>query len=524
MNQDGNHDDVLEFLQGLPSDDPRSPGTERIDTHANTVFLTGSKAYKIKRTVKFPFLDYSTLALREEACKAEIAFNRANAPQIYVRALPITRETDGGLALAGSGEPVEWAVEMNRFDRENELDVYAARALLPDDLSEELAAMMVAAHDLAPLRGGQGFFDELASYVEQNEAAFHEYPELFPAEEVRHLSDTSRSVLSSLHELILKRGEQGLVRRCHGDAHLRNIVLIDGKPVLFDAVEFSDAIATGDVLYDLAFLLMDLWERGQPSAANRVFNRYLDKTSLDTHPEGLAALPFYLSMRAAIRSKIAASAALNQSDPAQKKTQEDQAKAYFRHALTFLEPSRPQLVAIGGLSGTGKTTLAYALAPEIGRAPGARVLRTDVMRKRLLNIPETQSAPPEAYTPEASDKVYDKLDETIQWVLAAGHSAVFDAVFARESERQQIGSVAARVEADFTGLWLSAPERVLKDRVAARRGDASDATIDVVEKQLGYDLGQMSWPIVEAGGDRKTTLENARGELSPAPSIRQPNG
>ncbi|MCK7610613.1 AAA family ATPase [Roseibium sediminicola] len=514
MDQAQSQNEALVFLGGLPSDDPDRPDVKRIDTHANIVFLIGGRAYKVKRAVRYPFLDYSTLQLREEACKSEITCNKPNAPQIYRRAFAITREPNGTLALDGSGDPVEWVVEMNRFERRNELDVMAKTGPFDDALADRLADMMVAAHKAAPVRDGAGFHAELATYVEQNEAAFHEHPELFPAQDVRHLTETSRTVLASLHELILRRGDQDLVRRCHGDAHLRNIVLIDGAPTLFDAVEFSDAIATGDVLYDLAFLLMDLWERGQPRAANRVFNRYLDKSLLDTHPEGLAALPFYLMMRAAIRSKIAASAALAQTDPAQRQQQQDQAQAYFRYALAFLDPSQPKLVAIGGLSGTGKTTLAYDIAPDIGRAPGARVLRTDVMRKRLLGIAETEKAPPEAYTKEASDKVYQALDEAIQGVLAAGHSAIFDAVFASEDERKRIRDIALRVEAGFSGLWLTAPADILKSRVSSREGDASDATTAVVETQLGYDIGEMTWAGINAATDKDRTAALAREALT----------
>lgn len=513
MDQAQSQSEALAFLKGLASDDPERPEVKRIDTHANIVFLAGSKGYKVKRAVRFPFLDYSTLALREEACKAEMTCNLPNAPQIYLRAVPVTREAGGELALGGKGDPVEWVVEMNRFERTDELDEMAAEGAFPEALTNRLADMMLAAHEAAPLREGAGFHAELAAYVEQNEAAFHEHPDLFPAEDVRHLTETSRVLLSSIHELILQRGGQGLVRRCHGDAHLRNIVLIDGEPVLFDAVEFSDAIATGDVLYDLAFLLMDLWERGQRRAANRVFNRYLNWSRLETRPEGLAALPFYLMMRAAIRAKIAASSALNQADQERKAEQQDQAKAYFRFALAFLEPSRPKLIAIGGLSGTGKTTLGNDLAADIGRAPGARILRTDVMRKRLLGLAETEKAPPEAYELEAAQRVYHALDETIQNVLAAGHSAIFDAVFAAESERAGAGAIADRVEADFTGLWLTAPAKVLKARVAAREGDASDATPRVVDTQLDYDLGTMTWNEIDAGSSPEQTEAEARKVL-----------
>ncbi|MEM8704499.1 MAG: AAA family ATPase [Pseudomonadota bacterium] len=510
---DQSQDSVFQFFEDMGFGNVHRPGFERIDTHANVIFLIGDTAYKMKRSVRYPFLDYSTLELREEACKAEITFNRPNAPRIYREAVPVTREEDGRFALGGTGETVEWVVVMNRFERQGELDILAGQTRFSDTLSDQLARMMVAAHEVAPERSGTGFFEELMRYVDQNDAAFREHPDLFPDEEVRHLTEQSKHLLASLSELILHRGEKGLVRRCHGDAHLRNIVLIGNEPVLFDAVEFSDAIATGDVLYDLAFLLMDLWERGQSRSANRVFNRYLDLSRLDTHAEGLAALPFYLMMRAAIRSKIAASAALAQSDPVQRDLQETFARTYFGLAQSFLEPSRPDLVAIGGLSGTGKTTLAYELAPDIGRAPGARVLRTDVMRKRLLNIPEHEPAPQDAYTKEASNRVYAAIDHAIQAVLAAGHSAIFDAVFAAENERDKIRRIAGSVEAGFTGLWLSAPGETLKGRVSQRSGDASDATPAVVDTQLGYDIGTMTWAEIDASQSPEQTAEFAREEL-----------
>lgn len=513
MDRPSCQNDALAFLERLPSDDPDRPDVKKIDTHANIIFLSGSKAYKVKRAVKFPFLDYSTLPLREEACKAEISCNKPNAPQIYREALAITREKDGSLTLNGSGTPEEWVVRMNRFERDNELDVLAGHGPLPDALSDQLADMMVSAHAEAPLRSGTGFHAELATYVEQNDAAFREHPELFSADQVRHLTETSRSTLTTLKDLILSRGEQGLVRRCHGDAHLRNIVMVDDRPVLFDAVEFSDAIATGDVLYDLAFLLMDLWERRQQRAANRVFNRYLDLGTTGGESNGLAALPFFMMMRAAIRSKIAASTAIAQTDANEKRHQQNLARTYFQYALDFLEPSQPKLVAIGGLSGTGKTTLAYDVAPEIGRAPGARVLRTDVLRKRLLNIHLSDKAPPAAYTLEASQEVYKTLDETVQSVLSAGHSAIYDAVFAAEAERSRVQSIAAHVEADFLGFWLTAPSEILKERVAARAGDASDANADVVDQQLGYDLGSMAWTEIQAGGSRAKTAEAALATL-----------
>lgn len=519
---DTTQDRVFAFLESLTPDDASGLATKRIDTHANTVVLVGSKAYKVKRAVRFPFLDYSTLALRKEACEREIIYNSRFAQNLYLEAVPVTEDAEGSLALGGSGDPIEWVVVMNRFSGKDELDNLAEAGPFSDALADDLAAMMVAAHDNAPEREADGFIAELQSYVEQNATAFAEHPELFPPQEASHLNESGRRWLERICDLIRTRGRHGLIRLCHGDAHLRNIVLQDGEPVLFDAIEFSDAIATGDVLYDLAFLLMDLWERGQRRAANRVFNRYFDKAQREIDIDGLAALPFYLMMRAAIRAKIAASAALNQSEPAERRRQEDQARAYFRHALDFLDPREPVLTAVGGLSGTGKTTLAYGIAPEIGRAPGARVLRTDVMRKARLGLAETEKAPAEAYTKEASDEVYAAIDRQIQSVLAAGHSAIFDAVFADEKERSHVEAVAARVEAQFCGLWLTAPEAVLKQRVSARKADASDADADVVSRQLSYDLGDLTWASVDAAGSLDDTLRNARQALLQCGVLQNP--
>ncbi|MTH99786.1 bifunctional aminoglycoside phosphotransferase/ATP-binding protein [Roseibium sp. RKSG952] len=515
-------EEVLTFLADLPSAEGVTKNMERINTHANTVILNGKRAYKVKRPVAFPFLDYSTLALRENACKREIIYNAPQAPMIYREALPVTLESDGSLALSGNGTPVEWVVVMNRFDHREELDELADRGPFSNDLGQDLAAMMADAHLKASVRDAGGFLEDLADYIKQNDEAFLGFPHLFDAGIVKKLTSDARRVLAEISPLIRQRGQAGLIRLCHGDAHLRNIVLIGGKPILFDAVEFSDAIATGDVLYDLAFLLMDLWERGQPACANLVFNRYLDTTHRPEDPEGLAALPFYLMMRAAIRSKIAASAAGNQTDPARKAEQEQQARKYFDLAQAFLEPGEPELVCIGGLSGTGKTTLAYGLGPRTGAAPGARVLRTDVERKAGLGLAEAERAPASAYTQAASDAVYAALETQAHALLSAGHSVILDGVFAREDERARCEVIAGRAGAGFCGLWLSAPEDVMVSRVDTRASDASDATGEIVKKQLDYDLGMISWTVINAAQDRERTLAAASAALRKCGILQAP--
>ena len=247
-----------------------SDPVERIDTAGAVVFLAGVDAYKVKRAVKFPLMNLSTLDKRREACGAEIEVNRASAPQVYLSALPITRH-GRTLALGGDGEVVEWVAHMRRFDENATLDRIADRGGVSDAIIDKLAPAIRHTHARAPLRDAARGAHALETYIEQNDAAFARWSDLFDLARARKLSHDSRLAFAVLRPVLLKRGEAGFVRRCHGDLHLRNIVLIDGEPTLFDAVEFSDGIASGDVLYDLAFLLMDLEERGLRGSANRLF-------------------------------------------------------------------------------------------------------------------------------------------------------------------------------------------------------------------------------------------------------------
>ncbi len=511
--------DVIAFLS-----DPATHGlawgeVRRIDTHAAIVFLAGDDAFKIKRAVRLPFLDFTTLEQRRLACAREIDINRPNAPALYRAAVAITRQADGALALDGPGDPVEWAVRMRRFDETATLDRLADDGRLASEIIDRLAEQVIAMHARAPVTASApsdaaAAADQIGAVALQSCAEIAGFADLFPADQAETFTGLTQAALARGHDLIADRAPAGAIRRCHGDLHLGNVALIEGAPVIFDALEFDEALATIDVLYDLAFLLMDLWERGFKAAANRVLNRWLIAQPEPDSISGLALLPLFLSMRAAIRAKVQAER-LRFLSGQQKAEAARQAQAMFALALEFLKPPAARLVAIGGLSGTGKTTVAIAIAPEIGPPPGAVVLRSDVIRKQLAGVAETVALPQSAYTPEASKQVYDHMLEQAAMALAAGHGAVLDAVNARPDERAAARAAADAAGAPFDGIWLAAEPARLIERVEQRTGDASDATGAVVKTQLSYETGPINWDIIDAGADRETVIERVRSRLDP---------
>jgi len=501
---------VFEFLS-----DPATHGgreVRRIDTHAAAVFLAGDRALKVKRAVRFPFLDYSTLAKRKAACLAELEVNRAFAPDLYRRIVAITRGPSGQFALDDEGKPVEWAVEMLRFDKNQTLDKVAQAGAIDNILAEKLAATVAAMHTRAPIAEVNVWLAAVAGFLDQNTEAFRAMPEFFPAKAVAKLDLVSRSVLERLLPLLVERGRLDFIRRGHGDLHLGNIVLLDGQPVPFDAIEFDPMIAAGDVLYDLAFLLMDLVERRLDGAANIVLNGYLAQTRRLEHLDGLAALPFFMSLRAAIRAKVSA-ARLQYVDAASRPAITEAAKAYFSLAVRLLSPPPPTLVAVGGLSGTGKSSVARALAPFVAPVPGALVLRSDVERKNLFGVDETERLPPTAYQPEVTTKVYGLLADKATRIIVAGHSVIVDAMFAKPDERAAIAAIAVSACVAFRGLFLVADLNTRLQRIGMRSIDASDADAAVARHQETCALGPIEWKKVDASGSLPATVRSARAAI-----------
>lgn len=474
---------------------------ERIETHISLVFLAGDRSYKLKRAVKYPYADFSTVELRAAGCAAELELNRRTAPELYLDVKALRRDAHGSIGWE-QGEPVDHVVVMRRFPQERLLYSIVQQGGLDPPLIHALAAHIAEFHAGAELRRNRGGGAAMQEVAVGTLDCLR--PSGFDPARVAALDQAWQAELKGLRPLLDRRRDAGKVRRCHGDLHLRNVCLLDRGPVMFDCLEFSDELASIDVLYDLAFLLMDLVHRGHRGEANRLLNRYLDLTDED---DGLAAFPFFVSLRAAIRAHVMATAAKSAGSGS------EETGRYLDLAERALGKPAPRLVAVGGLSGSGKSTVAARLAPELGPLPGARLLRSDVLRKHRFGVgPETR-LPESAYAPQITAAVYAELVAKARTALVAGHSAVIDAVSLRSQERASFVKAAAAIGARFTGLWLEAPHAVMADRLGTRHGDASDATAEILERQLRIDPGPLDWSRIDAGSGPEATFAAAKAAL-----------
>lgn len=464
------------------------PFERMIETSISRIYLFAASALKLKKPVDMGFVDFTTLDKRRWAARRELEFNQPAAPDIYRRVRAIVRRADGALAFEGPGEVVDFAVEMRRFD---EAAVLANQPARVDGALAEALGRMIARHHAEASRAFAGGAANLAYVHASNAELLHAEalapgPARLPAPAVERLIRETQAAFNAAVLQLDQRLAGGHVRRCHGDLHLGNILLENGQPVLFDAIEFNDRLRDIDVLYDIAFLIMDLSFRGQGSAANRVMNGWLDEAARGfgiAAWDGLGLLPLFLSTRAAVRAHVNAVEGRG-----------DAARAYLDAALAHLRPSAPILVALGGLSGSGKTTFARRVAPGLGPTPGAVVLRTDEIRKRQAGVAPMDRLPPSAYGAGSGRAVYRELFALAKTILAKGRSVVADGVFLDPADRRGIAAVAADAGVSFHSLWLEAPAPILESRLENRRNDASDADPAVLAVQRKRDPGVIEWP------------------------------
>lgn len=490
--------DTLDFLIArFEAEDGVRPETR--ETHISTILLSGARAFKLKRPVHLPYADFSTPELRLAACEAELRLNRRTAPQLYRAVRRITREADGGFAIDGEGVLVDAMVEMQRFDEDGLFDRLAAKGALTTAYLDALADSIAGFHETADVIADPQGARRVADVIALNAKSMAGLSAM-PRAQAAALQQRQEKALEIHAAALDARARAGRVRRCHGDLHLRNICLHDGRPQLFDCIEFNETIASIDTLYDLAFLLMDLRARSGDDprlaeAAAHVANRYVDRSEDDA---GYALLPLFMSLRAGIRAMVTATQIAEGDDD---RELAPRMQSYLNLALDLLEPAPAQLVAIGGFSGSGKTTISEALAAHLGIPPGARILESDRLRKHLQGVAPETPLDPQAYTAQASQAVYAHMRERAARVLAGGGSVILEAVHADPQARADAARVATEAGVPFHGFWLEVDPDALQKRLAARPRSASDATRSVLEAQLAKGTGPLDWQRLPPAGE-----------------------
>jgi len=453
-----------------------------IETSCATVVLKGAKAYKIKKSVDYGFLDFTSAEKRRAALLRELRYNQRMAADIYL----------GVEDIAG-----ESVLVMRRFDTGGVLGEQSAAdpQWTPDlELMHDLGQVIARFHAGSEICRDGEHAANIKYVIDSNRRNIDVFRKDLGEAAVDAYDAAIQAHYTTVEADVLKRFEDGHVRHCHGDLHLGNILVENGKPVLFDCIEFNEKLSQIDVLYDLAFLLMDLWVRGHHEAANRVMNVWLDQAArLEDDVAGVYAglrlLPLYMSVRAGVRCHV------NANYVGEAHYGMDKARMYLEAAHRFLDLAPASLTAIGGLSGSGKSTRARQLAPLTGRSPGAVVLRSDEIRKRLWACPEYEGLPKEAYTPDENARVYGHMFELAQRTLEAGQAVSLDATFREPRWRAHTEALAVAAGVAFDGRWLDLPVEVRRARVEARLKDVSDATPDIAAAQADIDKSTISWQI-----------------------------
>ncbi|MBM3818828.1 MAG: hypothetical protein FJW14_07425 [Acidimicrobiia bacterium] len=474
--------EVVSFLL-----DPATYGTGvkdvgHVETASSHIFLAGDRAFKLKRDARLPHADYSTIERRRRSCEREVELNRRTAPNLYVGFLPITRTSGGTLNLGGAGAAVDWVIEMTRFDPGARLDALAARGALSPALMGAAGRAIAALHAMAARRPDHGGVAGVRAVIEQNASLSEPL-----------LADSLEALKK--HSMLLDvRRADGWVRECHGDLCLRNMVVIENRPVIFGGVEFDDRRACVDVLDDLASVVSELLHRELPEHANVVLNAWMERMR---QYDGLPALPLFLSARAATQARLLAAAG-----------QADEARALVAEAVRFVQPGSGAIVAIGGLSGAGKTTLSRRMAARLGAPPGGLLLRSEAARKRLFGIADDARQQP-AYNPSVARSIYRLVTREALDVARSGYVAVVDATLGLDEWRIDIRRAAERAGVPLIGLWLDAPVAVLEQRVRESRAEATDAALRVLRQQRQVSSVPTDWVRVDSTMEPDAMVEAA---------------
>lgn len=451
-----------------------------LQTHISWVFLVGSYAYKLKKPLDLGFLDFTSLEKRHYFCKQELHLNQRLAPAIYLNVLPISL-ADGSYQLDNTDNIHDYCLKMLRFSQDDVLDQRLNNGTFDPIWMDILAKDIAKFHATAKTnRNIQTFgnIDLLRKHITGNIQVAKEHSAIFVS------SNQLNAITQFSEDFILKHAKDFATRQCdgyirdgHGDLHLKNIALFQGKPVVFDCIEFSDEYRMIDIMSDVAFLVMDCDARGRSDLGFRFLSRYLE---LSGDYGGVALLPLYLSYRAGVRGKVACLLSDNKEvDVNEESQQSSESVAYFNLAESYTTSAQPRLFAIGGLSGSGKSHLAL-LGCGIERAI---IIRSDATRKQLASkYPELK-----LYNEEMSVKTYASMFKNAKTALAAGYSVILDATFLQHKFRENIRQLAQSENVKYHILWLDVDVSVLHKHISQRmqtEKDISDATLYVLDMQM----------------------------------------
>lgn len=451
-----------------------------VQTHISYVFLTGQYAYKVKKPIRFGFLDFSTLELRSHFCQEELRLNRRLAPELYLAVLPITEDrSTGRFELNESGPAVEYIVQMRQFQC-NGLELFE-KDWFTKETMQHLGRQIAQFHATAATNEqicANGSVEALRK-IDANNFQLSE-PFIGRTQTQQQFEQTRDAVQQfvDLHEdWYIQRQADGKIRECHGDLHLGNLCLFEDQIQVFDCIEFNTEFRNIDCIYDVAFLMMDLEFHDRSDLGNVFLNTYLERTG---DYWGVVMLPPYLTMRAYIRGNVSSLALKDDAiSPQQKEILRQQAQAYYRLAWQYTQRPQGQLIIMSGLSGSGKSTVAGQLAAQIN----AIQIRSDAVRKHLAGIPLEQKGSDEIYTDEMTQKVYARLLELGLLLTQQGWTVILDAKYDRRRLRSDVITAATEHHIPLRILHCTAPTEVICDRLRHRQGDITDATVDLLAQQ-----------------------------------------